>query len=191
MTEIWKDIKGFEGLYQVSNLGRIRSLDRLIIYKNGRKYNQKGKIIKLSDNGKGYNVFNVSLNSCTKQLKVYKIVAETFIPNPENKPEVDHINTIRNDDRVENLRWVTHKENCNNIITKKHYKESDGCKNLQDGKMFSKVVIQYSIEGDFIKEWSSTMEVQRELGIHNTIISKCCMNKPHYKTAGGFIWKYK
>lgn len=178
MEEIWKDIKGYEGLYQVSNLGRIKSL-------------RTNKILKLSNNGKGYNVFNVSVDGNTKQLKVYKIVAETFLSNPENKPEVDHINTIRNDDRADNLRWVTHKENCNNILTIQNYKNSTGCYNLEDGKKFSKIVIQYSINGEFIKEWPSTMEVQRELGISNTKISKCCLNKPHYKTAGGFIWKYK
>jgi hypothetical protein len=110
--EIWKDIKGYEGIYQVSNTGRIRSL----------LFN-KQKTLKGSMNSEGY--LTVRLKG--KTYHIHRIVAETFIPNPDNKPEVDHINTDRCDNDVNNLRWVTRKENHNNPITKEHHKgKKDG-----------------------------------------------------------------
>lgn len=118
--EIWKPIKGYEGLYEVSNLGRVRSLDREIIYKNGTKHIHKGKILKLQYDRYGY-LYIILNNKCdTKKCTVHRLVAEAFIPNVDNKPCIDHINTIKDDNRVENLRWVTYKENMNNELSKKH-----------------------------------------------------------------------
>lgn len=110
--EIWKDIDGYEGLYQVSNRGRVKALNFARSGKEG--------IIKQQTNHKGYNVVYLSRDDIRKTFKVHRLVALAFIPNIENKLCVDHINTIRNDNRVENLRWVTHKENCNNELTKEH-----------------------------------------------------------------------
>lgn len=116
IKEIWKDIEGYENLYQVSNLGRVKSLNY--------KRTGKEKILKQSKDSKGYFVLNLRINGVTKLFKVHYLVAKTFIPNPENKLEVDHINTIRTDNRVENLKWVTRKENCNNELTKQHNSDS-------------------------------------------------------------------
>ena len=110
--EIWKDIDGYEGLYQVSNRGRVKALNFARSGKEG--------IVKQQTNHNGYNVVYLSRNDERKKFSVHRLVALTFIPNIENKPCVDHINTIRDDNRVENLRWVTHKENCNNELTKEH-----------------------------------------------------------------------
>ena len=109
--EIWKPIKDYEGLYEVSNLGRVKSLN----------YRGTGKerILKNTERSNGYLAIGLIKNGKTKMFRVHRLVAEAFIPNPENKPCVDHINTIKNDNRVENLRWVTCEENNNNPLTRK------------------------------------------------------------------------
>lgn len=112
--EIWKPIKDFEGYYEVSNIGRVRSLNY--------KRTGKGKILKNIEDYKGYLEVVLTKNGKRKQFKVHRLVAEAFIPNPENKPCIDHINTIKSDNRVENLRWVTYKENSNNEKTLEKFK---------------------------------------------------------------------
>ena len=129
--EIWRNIEGYEGLYQVSNIGRVRSLDR---YDNrGRK--RKGQIKKGSVNKYGYLLIGLKKNGKQKTYGVHRLVASAFIPNPENKPHIDHMNTIRDDNRVVNLRWVTPSENNNNELTRKHFSEArKGEKNPFFGK---------------------------------------------------------
>ena len=108
--EVWKDIKCYEGLYQVSNLGRVRSLN----------YNRTNeiKVIKETIDINGYAYVDLSKRGEKKRYKVHRLVADTFISKIDSKDNIDHINTIRTDNRVENLRWCTHKENMNNKITK-------------------------------------------------------------------------
>ena len=112
--ENWKDIEGYEGLYQVSNIGRVK---RLV----GFKCNVE-RFLKGSKDKDGYILMYLSKDGNAKMHKLHRIVAEAFVPNPDNKPEIDHINTDRTDNRAENLRWVTRKENANNPITVKHRK---------------------------------------------------------------------
>lgn len=109
VQEVWKDVVGYEGLYQVSNLGRVKSLDRQIIRSNGTGYFVKEKILKSSLRN-GYPC--VSLHSDKGRKKyTHRLIAEAFIPNPKNKPEVNHINGIKNDNRIKNLEWATYSEN--------------------------------------------------------------------------------
>ena len=119
-NEIWKDIAGYEGWYQVSNMGRVRSLDRI----TSKNRLIKGEIRKLSVTQHGYLNVSLNKNGVSKTYSVHKLVATAFLENPENKPCIDHIDTCKTNNKVENLRWVTHRENINNSLTKKHQKEA-------------------------------------------------------------------
>lgn len=114
--EIWKDIKGYEGLYRISNLGKVKSLSRITPGAISRYL--PTKILKTRIGNRGYVEIQLSLNGVRTHYSIHQLVARAFIPNPENKPYIDHINGDRTDNRYNNLRWVTHKENMNNPITR-------------------------------------------------------------------------
>lgn len=191
--EVWKDVKGYEGLYQVSNLGRVKSFDCYVNYKNIKKRLIKGKLL-IPVTIKGHSRVVLYKNQKRENRFVHRLVAEAFKPNPENKPYIDHINTSPWDNAVWNLEWVTSKENQNNPLTLKHFSEAKkGEKNYWYGKYGkdhhrSKPIMQFNLNGNFIKEWECIYEIERELGIkHNNIIKVC---KGERKTAGGYVWKY-
>lgn len=199
MKEIWKDIKGYEG-YQVSNLGRVRSLDRI----DSNNHPLKGVILKLYISNSGYLLVGLYKQQKRDRKLLHRLVAEAFIPNPDNKPEIDHINTIKIDNTVflnedgsinyekTNLRWTTRKENINNPLTKTKMrinarKPSKGKYGKKHHR--SKPIIQYDKEGNFIKEWDCANDVERVLGISNKHIGSVCLGKR--KSCGGYIWRYK
>lgn len=164
MEEIWKNIKGYEGLYQVSNLGRVKSLD----YRHTGK--EKVLTVGIKD---GYFIVNLWKNRRGKTTKVHRLVAEAFLPNPENKPHIDHVNTDRTDNRVENLRWCTIQENNNNPITRQ-----------KSGKP---VIGVNKLTGEEV--WfACSYEAQRVLGIGHSEITACCRGKR--KSTGGYVWRY-
>lgn len=171
--EIWKDVTGYEGLYQVSNLGRVRSLTR---YK---------RIMTGHINTWRYRQVTLTKNKIKKMFSVHRLVAEAFIPNPENKPEVDHINTLRDDNRVENLRWVSSSENSLNPITRRHKsaallgKKASELSRKKMSVSSSKKVNQYDLSGKFIKTWGSIKDAAAFYGRTATLIRTSIKDKHH------------
>lgn len=181
IEEIWKDIENYEGKYQVSTFGRVKSLN----------YNKtcKERIMKPDKDKGGYLRVVLCKNNRVKFFAVHRLVALAFIPNPENKPCIDHINTIRDDNRSENLMWCTYKENSNNPISRKRLLDnSPVVGKFGKDNCCSKPVYQYSLEGKLIRKWDCVRDVERGLGFDPSNISKCCSGK--IKTAYKFVWKH-
>lgn len=195
MKEVWKDIEGYEGLYQISNLGNVKSLDRTQIQKRGDLYynkKYKGQIIKSHLTHRGYCAVGVTKHNRHKNFSVHRLVARAFIPNPENKPEVNHIDGNKQNNRVDNLEWNTSSENLkhayNNKLktcTKKHREVAK----YQCKKNFSKKILQYNLNGEFLKEWDSITEASNFYNIPISGISQCCQGIT--KSAHKYIWRYK
>ena len=174
MEEIWKDIKDFEGLYQVSNRGNVRSLDRT----DNNNHFQKGHLLPLCNNRKGYKNVGLWKNNKQSMRQVHRLVGEAFIPNPNNWPCINHKDEKPSNNDVTNLEWCTYEYN-NNYGTKG--------KRVSDAN--SKSVIQYTKQGEFVAEYKSAREAKEKTGIDNGHIGACCLGKRN--SAGGFLWEYK
>ena len=191
MNEIWRDIPGFEGYYQASTLGRIKSLSRTVTQRlrNGDSTTVyiEGQIMSQQKSNKGY--FRVGLRDGKKKTYhgVHRLVALTF---PEicgeyfDGAEVMHLDEDPANNKATNLRWGTHTEN-NNWGTRLNKAR----KTLTNRTDQSKVIEQYTITGEFIRTWDSLHEIKRDTNYHRGIISDCCKGK--YKQAYGYVWKYK
>lgn len=180
--EVWKDIPGYEGYYQVSNMGRVKSLDRKIKRINGTIQHRKGVILKQCIHKTGYLIAVLCKNRHNKTIRVHRIVAKSFVNNPYNKKEVNHKNENIIDNRVENLEWTTPKENSNYGTRNKRISLAN-----TNGKC-SKPVLQYDLDSNLIKEWESMAECRRK-GYSQGNISACCRGER--KTHKGYIWKFK
>lgn len=161
--EIWKEIEGYEGLYQVSNLGNVKSLNK-----------RKGRILKTIKDHFGYLRVRLSKQGELKNHKIHRLVAETFLDNPNNYKQVNHKDENKTNNKVDNLEWCTPKYNCN------YGTRNQRITNAQKGKQV------LCIETGVI--YPSANEVERQLGYNLGNISKCCNGK--YKTAYKFHWKY-
>lgn len=179
MNEIWKPIKKFEGYYEISNLGNIRSIERTIITKNNVQRIVKSKQLKLSVNEHGYLITTIRINNVPYNLKIHRIVAQTFIPNPDNKKTVNHIDCNKLNNAVSNLEWSTHSENIQHAY--------DNNLNYSDSQY--KAVLQYSKQGEFIQEYKSISEAKKTLKIKGNHISDVCNGR--MKSAYGSTWKFK
>ena len=178
--EIWKDVIGYEGIYQVSNFGNVRSLN----------WRNTGKIKNLSIriNNDGYCLVNLSGDSKCKSKTVHRLVATAFLKNPNNYLEINHIDENKLNNCVSNLEWCTHKENVRKFIGN----HPDCAKFRKSSQKYQKrlnlKVNQYHSDGTFIKTWDNSRTIFLETGMSDWSISKCCRGKQ--KTAYGYIWQY-
>lgn len=168
--EIWKDIIGYEGVYQISSFGRVKSLHnkagiKELIMKPHKKYN-------------GYYQIRLKNKGTEKDFSIHRLVALHFIPNPENKPQVNHLNEDKSDNRVENLEWCT--QAYNNIY---------GTRIERVKNKVGKPILQYDLEGKFLKEYPSLAEASKQNKFSMGNLSACCLGR--YAQANGYIWKYK
>ena len=190
-NEEWRDVVGYEGLYQVSNLGRVKSIGTINNYR-------RLKILSPQINGRKYlQVCLFDEQSKRKVKLVHQLVAQSFIDNPNGYKCIDHINTIKTDNRVENIRWCDYKMNMNNPITKNKVDNIRSSICRQDwyidkqrySQSHSKKVLQYNLNGVFIKEWRTISEAARAYNTSVQAISRCCNGI--VRTSMNYIWKFK
>ena len=174
IKEYWKPVVGYEGLYMVSNRGRVKSFDRWVKSRNGSVRFCKGRILKPVTNDRGYLCVELWKNNKRKSCKVHRLVAEAFIPNTYNLPMINHRDENKSNNNVNNLEWCDCKYN-NTYGTR-----IERC---------SKPVVQYTLGGQFVKVWKSAKQAEREGGFSSKCISMCCKGKQKYHE--GYIWKYK
>lgn len=168
MTENWREIKGYEGLYEVSNWGRVRSLGMWTNIRGGGKRWLVGRMLRPVKHNGGYLLVNLYKDGVHKLCLVHRLVAEAFISNPNTLPEVNHKDEVKTNNRVENLEWCDGKYNTTYTI--------------------GKTVYMYTIDDKLCGMWSSTRECERN-GFKSNRISECCNGK--LKTHKGFKWSYE
>jgi hypothetical protein len=180
--EIWKDIEGYEGLYQVSNEGRVKSLGRIVVdvtknKKRVRHFNEK--ILKHGKNTAGRMFVQLCKNGVIEKVQVHRLVAQSFIPNPHNYDVVHHKDHNHHNNCIENLMWISDKQH-------RELHCHDGAEAAAE--TCSKIVYQYTLEGEFVRTWKSTMECDRN-GFNQSAVASCCRGeRKQYK---GFRWSYK
>lgn len=168
IKEEWKPIEGFEGFYEISNFGRVKSLRM----RGGRK----DRILKNVVNPDGYEHLTLSCNKKTRDATIHRLVAESFIPNPDNLPQINHKDQCKTNNHVENLEWCTAKHNVNYL----DFQE-------RRAKSYSKKVYQYDKNLNLIKIWESSTEASK-YGFNRTAISFCCCGKrPYHKN---YVWSH-
>lgn len=180
--EVWKEIPGYS-MYQVSNLGRVLTL------KEGKNIQQKNVMYRrvliptVSDTGYlRVSLYDDGIQSRKVKL-VHRLVALAFLPNENDYPYVDHINTNRQDNRVDNLRWATPKMNANNPLTIAHNKASS-----PTIRWNTRGVVQLSKTGEFIQQFKTAAIAAKETGCHDGAICRCCQN--YQSLHHGFKWMY-
>lgn len=188
MKEVWRDIIGYKGIYQVSNLGRVKSLPK--VHRTGNNGYRNRKEYLLSDKANTrYLTVGLRKNGKQKHILVHRLVALAFVENPDDKPYVDHIDGNNHNNRADNLRWVTPLENSANPVTKKrHFNVMQKFKGRIGVKSLTyKAVLQYSIDGRFIKRWECMSDAARFYGINSSGISHVI--RGDQDTSAGYLWR--
>lgn len=183
--EIWKPVIGYEGIYEISNIGRVKSLQRQK-YKNPTHI-IPGKIRPLQLHSNGYYSIMLCKNGITKRVHIHRLVASAFIPNPAGHSTVNHINYDRKDSRVENLEWCSQQQN---IL---HATKRNGYKNNMQGRtgklsVNSKPTYQIGLDDKVIKLWDSLRDAARELNFNYSSLRNCARGTS--KKSHNFKWKY-
>lgn len=179
--EVWKDIKGFEGCYQISNIGRVKSLERYVTYANGRTHIVYERILRLQKDRKGYiRACLVDNNKKKYNKQVHRMVAAAFIPNPNNFPQVNHINEVHGDNNVENLEWCSSEYNLNYGNRNKIASDTRG-----------KDIIQFTMKGVPVCRHSGTRNAARALGLNPNCGANIAACAHHIKkSAYGYKWEW-
>jgi hypothetical protein len=193
--EEWLPVAGYEKLYAISSFGRIKSFGTTVAYSVfwGRKKKaviNTETILSQKKHNRGYKLICLFKDKTKKYTTIHRLVAIAFIPNPENKRTVNHKNGVKWDNRVENLEWATDEENGLHSfkeLGRKAAKTYLGKFGKNHNR--SKPVLQYALDGTFVKEWENAPQVTREKGWFTSNINSVCLNRA--KTAYGFKWKYK
>ena len=175
VSEIWKDIIGYEGYYQVSSLGRVRSLNRTVRNHLGFTF-AKGKVLSGIPRN-GYIRVQLFKDGKFKNYSIHRLVANAFVDNKNNMPEVNHKNEDKSDNRFNNLEWCSRKQNCNY-----------GTRSERQSKKISKNILQLTIDGHLIGNFKSAIEASRLLGFKSNHISECCNGIR--STSNGYKWRY-
>lgn len=183
MSEVWVDIEGYEGLYQVSNQGRVRSLPKP--YFKGKKYLRDGYEMKQRLKPNGYMQIGLYKNGVLKTVCVHRLVAKAFIPNENNLPYVNHKDENKSNNIADNLEWCDAAYNIHygNAIEKLS-------KAKRNNPIQSKPVAMYTLDGKLVNVFPSANEAQRRTGVDQAQVSKCCNKDAGYYTAGGYKWMY-
>jgi len=192
MKEMWKDIKEYEGLYQISNMGNVKSLEKFhFTYSGG--YIRKESILSGGLDRKGYKMVILVKNKISYTKKIHRLVALHFIPNPENKNEVNHIDGCKTNNDISNLEWNTRQENVEHSVrmglinkgNKHHFFNKFGVNHPK-----SKIIYQYELDLTFVKKWNSISDIKKEYpNLNCSSISQCASGK--IKKSGGYIWKWE
>lgn len=174
MTELerWKPIEGYEGLYEISDWGRLKSC-----------INGNNVILKPAKTKSGYLNCILCDGKTKKNYLLHRLVAQAFIPNPKNLPCVNHLTECKTFNHYTALEWVSYKENITYGTLSKRMSEKQ-----TNNPKISRKINQYSLYGEFIREWPSSNEIKRTTGFHRGNITECCLGKR--KTAYGFKWSY-
>ncbi len=180
MEEIWKPVVGFEGAYEVSNLGNVRSIDRIRNAAYGASAKIRGRMMAIRKNtNNDYLLVRLVKDGRTHHCLIHRLVAMAFLPNPLNLPEVNHRDEDKQNNTCTNLEWCSRKYNINY-----------GTARERTTKKRSFEVIQYSLIGGEIKRYTSAREAARAIGKSQAPISKCCVGSHGYRTAYGYVWRY-
>lgn len=177
MKEIWRNIKGYDGLYIVSNCGRVKTL-----HKKGSYPHNKDGILKNNLAKNGYYMVALCKNGKIERVLVHRLVATTFIPNPNNYPVVNHIDENKLNNNVANLEWTT--QRLNNIHSKNHIKMKAAAVKKQQ-----KAVLMYDRNGQFVCEFESATIAAKAIGSYQQLVSLCCYGK--LKFTKGYTFKFK
>lgn len=183
MSEVWKDIEGYEGIYQVSNLGRVRSLDRKVATVHSALRTIKGKTLVPWTDKYGYLHVNLWSECKMKSQMVHRLVAGAFIPNPDNMQEVNHKDEDKKNNRADNLEWCNTRYNINYGTRTKKVSTT-----RISQAILGKGVEQLTISGEHVRTYDSIREASRATGADKAVIVRCCKGKT--QTAGGYRWRY-